>query len=248
MRRRTAAGVPLVLLALSLAGGGCVTREAERIAERRVNALLPQYLGPADRYQTRVRDTASGLLRGRMRHVHVEGRRVRVSDDLTLDNLTLDLANVSVDTRAKRLKSIEAIAFTATLGEAGANRYLRARRADLPELSVRFRPGEATVRARPEFAGVSLPIPLVVRGTLTPRPGGAQLDFTPSGAQVSVVPIPGGVVRFAAERLNPLVDLGVLKLPVRVEAVEVREGTLFLRGTVDPADLLRAANASAVPP
>ena len=103
------------------------------------------------------------------------------------------------------------------------------------------------MRARPEFAGVSLPVPLVVRGTLTPRPGGAQLDFTPSRAQVSVVPIPGGLVRFAAERLNPLVDLGVLKIPVRVEATEVRDGALFLRGTVDPADLLRAANAASPP-
>ncbi len=232
---------------LSLTGGGCA-RRAERIAEQRIDNLLPQFLGPADKWSSRVRDNPAALLRGRLRRVRVDGENVRVSDELTLDHLTLDVADLRVDTREKRVSSVGAIGFSARLSETSLNRYLRARRPDIPGLSVRLRPGEATIRARPELAGL-LGIPLSVRGTLSPRSngGGTLLDFVPGGANVSIVPIPGIVLRFVAERVNPLVDLAALRAPIRVEQVAVGEGEVTLTGSVDGEALLRAAATGAVP-
>lgn len=229
------------IICLSLTGGGCA-RRVERIAEQRIDTLLPQFLGPADRWSSRVRDNPAALLRGRLRRVRVDGENVRVSDDLTLDHLTLDVADLHVDTREKRVTSVGAIGFSARLSETSLNRYLRARRPDIPGLSVRLRANEATIRARPELAGL-LGIPLSVRGTLSLRPNGngTLLDFVPGGANVSLVPIPGMVLRFVAERVNPLVDLAALRAPIRVERVGIEEGQVTLTGSVDGEALLRAA-------
>lgn len=231
----------LWLLVLAL-GAGC-GRDVQRAAERRINPLLPELIGPADKYSTRVRGKADALARGRMQSVHVDGAQVRMAPDLTLDTLALDLTNVSVDLKAKRLSNIENISFRATLGEANLNRYVRARRPDIPGLRVTLGPqnrvGSATVQARPEIWGL-VAAPLSVDGRITPRVGGRLLDFTPGGARVSVVPFPLPVLRYLADQLNPVVDLSTLRVPVRVERVEIQPGALLLTGTVDPADLLRA--------
>jgi hypothetical protein len=220
---------------------GC-SRPAERVAEKRINALLPEYLGPADRYSTRVRETTSGLLRGRLRRVEVNGVNVRLSDDLTVDHLALHISDVSVDTRAQRIQSVGAIRVAATVGETNLNRYLRARRPDIAGLQVRLGTGEATVRATPEVADL-FGVPLQVRGVLRPRSGGALLDFVPGGARVSIVPIPGPVLRFVGERLNPVVDLQTLHAPFRVEQITLRPGAAVLTGSADPAMLLASAAA-----
>ena len=225
---------------LTLTGGGCA-RRAERIAEQRIDNLLPQFLGPADKWSSRVRENPAALLRGRLRRVRVDGENVRVSDDLTLDHLTLDVSDLHVDTREKRVSSVGAIRFSATLSETSLNRYLRARRPDIPGLSVRLRANEATIRARPELAGL-LGVPLSVRGTLSPTASGngTLLDFVPGGANVSIVPIPGLILRFVAERINPLIDLAALRAPIRVTQVAVSEGQVLLTGSVDGDALLRA--------
>ncbi len=227
---------------MALVGAGGCSRPAERVAEKRINTLLPQYIGPADRYSTRVRETTSGLLRGRLRRIHVDGVNVRMSDELTLDHLALDISDVSVDAKGQRVQSVGAIRVAATLGEANLNRYLRARRPDIAGLQVGLGAGEATVRATPEIASL-FGVPLQVRGSLQPRPGGALLDFVPGSARVSIVPVPGPVLRFVGERLNPVVDLQSVRAPFRVEQIELRPGAAVLTGSADPAMLLASAAA-----
>ncbi len=227
----------LVLLTLTLLLAGC-GRNVEQVAERQINGLLPTLVGPADKYATRVRGRPDALLRGRMRSVHIEGEGVGMAGELTLDTLILDLTGVSVDMNAKRLSGIESITFSATLGEENLNRYVRSRRPDIFGLQVALGRSGATVSARPEiFGGISAPI--AVEGVMRPRPGGSLLDFIPAGARVSVVPVPAPALRYLADRLNPVVDLSTLRVPVRVERAEIRQGALLLSGTVDPAALLQ---------
>lgn len=242
----TRAALIVICLLVGLFAGGC-GRPAERVAERRINALLPQFLGPADRWTSRVSDNPLALARGRLRRVRVDGDNVRVSDSLTLDHLTLHVSDLRVDTKQQRISGVGGVRFSATLSETNVNRYLRARRPDIPGLSVSLGRGEARVSARPEVAGL-LGVPLSVRGTLRPRlsDGGvasSQLDFVPGGGAVSVVPVPSAALRFVAERVNPLIDLAVLKAPLRVEQVAIEPGQARIQGTVDGAALLRAAAA-----
>jgi hypothetical protein len=234
----------LALLAPLFFLAGC-GREVERAAERRVNGLLPALVGPADKYGTRVRGNPDALLRGRMRSVHIDGEGVRMTEELTLDTLTLDLTGVTVDVKAKRLSGIESVTFAATLGEGNLNRYVRARHPGIPGLQVALGQAGATVHARPEIFG-GIAAPLAIEGVITPRAGGGLLDFLPGGARVSVVPVPAPVLRYVAERLNPVLDLSTLRVPIRVEKAQIRQGALLLTGTVDPANLLRAGESAAM--
>lgn len=232
----------LALLALSLSG---CARPVERAAERRLVDLLPALIGPATKYSTRVRGGGS-LLRGRARSVHIDGWGVRLSESLTLDMLALDLSHVEVDRGSGRLRHVEGVTFTATLSGSRLQEYVASRRLGIPELRVGLDQSDAFVSARPEVLGVT-PVSVSVRGTITPRAGGTRLDFTPSGARVSIVPIPAPILRYLGERLNPVLDLSTLHIPVRVERAEVRQGALILQGTIDPAALLRLS-ASLPPP
>ncbi len=232
----------LLTLACLVLTGGC-GRSVERMAERRLNPLLPAFLGPAEKYSTRVRGNPGALSRGRLRSVHIEGIGVQVSSELTLDTLTLDLKGVDVDTKAGSLRDVESIAFGATLGEAGLNRYLRARRPDVAGLRVEIGAADMTVHAQPEVLELAS-VPVRVRGTVAPHTGGSLLDFTPGGARISVVPVPAPVLGYLARRVNPIVDLSTLRLPVRVERAEVRQGMLRLSGTVDPGAVVRAARSA----
>jgi hypothetical protein len=245
-RRRDSGGrlfAPLLLLVLPLVVAAGCGRGVERIAERRVNALLPEVIGPADRYATRVRgDSPGALSRGRMRRVHVDGVGVRLSETLTVDTLVLDLDQVAVDLKARRLRGVERVTFRASVGEENLNRYLRAQRPDIPGLRVALGPSRATVHARPQLLGIST-VPVSVDGAVTPRAGGRFLDFIPNGAQVSIVPVPAPVLRYLSEKVNPVIDLTAVRIPVRVERVEIRSGTLLLGGSVAPEDLLRLAAA-----
>lgn len=228
---------------LMLLPAGC--REVERVAERKVNDILPGYVGPADKYSTRVRGNPDALRRGRMRSVHVDGVNVRLTEDLTADALRLDLENVDVDTGTKRLRSVERVTFLAMLGEASLNRYIKARRPEIRDLRVELGAADATVHATPEILGVAL-TPIAVKGTVTPRDGGSLLDFTPGSGRVAVVPVPAALLAYLAQNLNPVVDLSTLRIPIRVEKSEIKDRAVYLTGTIDPADLIRAsATASA---
>jgi hypothetical protein len=182
----TAAALLLAALAaVALLAGGC-GRPAQRIAKSGSTHCCPRILWPADHYSTRVRDSTSGLLRGRLRSIHVDGVNVRMSDDLTVDRLALDVRDASVNTRTQRLNRIGSVTFAATIGEANLNRYVRALRPDIENLSVRLRAGEAILQAKPDVADL-FGLPVSLRGTLRPRAGGdgTQLDFVPGGARVA---------------------------------------------------------------
>lgn len=239
-------GLITALLCLGVAVGvaGC-GRTVERKAEAAVKEILPTYLGPADKYETRVRGSAAAIIRGRLAHVHVDGKNVRLTPDLIADELTLDLTDVEVDTRARQLRAVGSCAFSVALGEAHLNRYIRARRSDIPELRVSLQEsgdgGRITVSARPTLLGIPT-FPVTVSGRVSPKPpNGVALDFSPERARVSIVPIPSVVLDYLAPRLNPIVDLSMLRVPVQVRHAEVRGRRLLVSGTITPEDLLRAS-------
>jgi hypothetical protein len=242
----------VALAALLVLGGliclfspGCA-RVAEQKAEQRVNALLPGYIGPAQRYQTRIRSESTGaLMRGRVRSVHVDGTSVQLEPMLTFDTLTLDFSEVEVDPKAGVLRSVGSAAFGCRIAEASLNRYVRAQRPDIPDLSIALRGDRIVVTARPEVLGIGAPVS--VEGTLAPRSGGSYLNFEPDRAKVTIVPVPGLVLDYLSRRLNPVIDLSRLRVPIRVERAEVRGGALHLSGSVLPDDLLKAAGATSQP-
>lgn len=233
-----AVGLVLLLPLLLLAGCG---RTVERKAEQMVNEVLPAYLGPAEKYSTRIHgDSAGAVIRGRLRSVHIDGQKVQLAPDLVVDEVTLDFAEVEVDTKSRRLRAVGSAEFTCRIGEARLNHYLRSVKPDIPELAVRLRGDTLFVRAKPEVLGV-LPVPVEVEGRLRPRPGGRLLDFDPDRARVSILPIPGVVIDYLAQKLSPTIDLSRLTIPIHVRSTQVRGGVIVLSGYLDPDDILKAA-------
>lgn len=244
--RRIRRPVTVLLFAALCLISGC-GRAVERKAEDAVNAILPEYVGPAEKYQTRVRGGTTAIVRGRLRSVHVEGTQVRLMPQLTADTLVLDLDDVEVDTKARTLRSVGAIAFVAELGETNLRRYVDAQNFDIRDLRVSLANGAVRVTARPVLLGIPT-VPFTVSGRLVVRGAdGFALDFQPSRANVSVVPVPGILLDYLSEKLNPLLDLSTLRLPIHVREAQIERNRLVLRGTVRPDDLLRAAQQAARP-
>lgn len=227
---------PVLLLGVLLLVG--CARPAEREAEKRVNALLPRYIGPAQKWETKIKgDSMGAVMRGRLRSVHIVGTGVQVAPDLILEKVLLDFEEVAVDTKAQRLQSVGKATFSGSVRDVVLSRYLRKQRPDIKGLNLTFDKGEIVVHADPDAFGI-IKVPTDVRGRLVPR-GGGVMDFAPSGANISIVPIPQPVLDYLSKKLNPAVDLSHLTAPLQLERAETSGFFLTLSGSIRPDDLLR---------
>ncbi len=215
---------------------GC-TRPAENRAQKTINALLPEAIGQARRYRTKVDgDSLGALMRGRIRRVTIEGDDVALEPDLLLETLWVEANEIDVDLRARTIQRVGAARFSARLSQAAVERFVRARRSGLGTVQITLRDEGMLLSARPEVLGYPT-VTVTVIGALSPRDGGTQLDFTPDRGRLARLPIPGPVVDFVARQLNPALDLRGLRLPIRVDRVRPVDGALVLSGTIPPDSL-----------
>jgi hypothetical protein len=228
--------IPFVVLALVLVG---CARPGEKQAEKAIQKLLPEYLGPAKSYTTRVKGKSLGaVMRGRLREVRITGTDVQLTDELLVRELTIDAEEVAADLKTHSLKGIGKAVFTARIDEARLDAMARKRRPKLLDLKLALRGRSVQVTLRPEVFGYPT-LPITVDGTLAVRGGGKSLDFSPDRGRLTVVPIPEAVLDFMAERLNPVVDLSALTVPIRMERAESVGGQLVLSGTIPPDEIAR---------
>ena len=224
------------VLAASLIG---CARPGEREAEKAIVRLLPSYLGPARAYSVNVKGKSLGaIVRGRLREVHIMGDGVQLTEELTVRRLTVDADQVATDLKARTLQGVSQARFTAQIEERSLDSMARRRRPKLLDLKLRLTGRQVEVTVRPEVFGHPT-IPITVLGSLTPRSGGTALDFEPDRGRLAIVPIPQALLDFVAERLNPVVDLSGLSVPIRVERADVEAGALTLTGSIPPDRLAR---------
>ncbi len=226
----------LAILALSLVG---CARPGEKEAEKAIVKLLPEYLGPAKRYRTQVKGKSLGaVMRGRLREVHIIGEEVQLTNELTVRELTIDAEEVAADMKTRSLKGVGKATFSARIDERPLDSMARKRRPKLLDLKLALRGKYVQVTVRPELFGYPT-IPITVDGTLAVRGGGKSLDFEPDKGRLTIVPIPEPILDFVAERLNPVVDLSALTVPIRIEKAEAQGGRLVLSGTIPPDEISR---------
>ena len=240
-----------ILLTLSLAG---CHRPLETHVEHSLTDLLPRYLGKADSYTARVEGRPDALYRGHLRRVHIEGVNVALLPDLTVEKLTVDVREVSVNRGTNALESVGETRFVTRVGEAALNRYVTRRRPDIHALRLSLgADGKATVTATPALWGVPA-VPVSLRGTVAVAEDGSHLLFAPDRASVNVAGVgvgtglPGFVAEHIASRLNPVADFGAMRLPLRAESVRIERGAATIAGIVPPGVLQKAvAEAQAAP-
>lgn len=236
------AGAAAVLLTVGIGSGGCARRIAEGKAAAYVNALAPRYVGPADKWDSHIDgDSLQAVARGHIRRVHMEGQNVLLQTNFKAESVTLDFSDVAVNLKENTLESVGEVRFSCRIGSENLDTYVRSLRASgLRDMHIGLTNDRIVVTARPEVLGVA-PVPVRVEGFLTPRDNGTFLDFTPDTARVSIIPVPGLVLPYIARKLNPTLDMKNLRVPIQITQAVVMRGVLVLRGTIAPADLLRAA-------
>jgi len=231
-----------------MGAGGCA-RIAQRKAEQGINGFLPQYLGPADKYETKVSGSFSALSAGRVGGIRITGTNVRVSPDLTVNNLQLNLTDVETGAGkngARTLTKVGGATFAVRLSGANLTAYGRARRPDLSNLKIETINGVLALSARPQLAGYPLAT-IRVEGSLSPRPeNGSQLDFSPDKARLSIVPLPIALVEYVTEKFNPAVDLSEMRLPVTARRAFIENDFLVIEGDVPPEVMVEASQKDGI--
>ena len=209
----------------------------QETAAHKIADALPRVLGPASHYDVQVDGDPFALTRGRARAVHIQGQDVQLSPSLTLNTLSVDAQDVSFDTSTRRLSSIGATAFSASLGQENLDRYLARYKSRLPGLVLTLGPN--SVEARVPVSALGLTTTAALSGSLQPDINDpSKLDFVSDGAQVGFVPVPAGLVNLALSSLNPVVDLSHLKVPLTVTNAGISDSRLQLSGVADLHDLV----------
>ncbi|MBC8141400.1 MAG: DUF2993 domain-containing protein [Armatimonadetes bacterium] len=235
----------LWLLPALLIVAGC-HRPVETRVEHAITDLLPRYLGQAKSYTARVEGRPDALYRGHLRAVHIVGEKVALLPDLTVEQLNVDIKDVSVNRGTNALDSVGETRFTARITEDALKRYIPRRRLHIKDLQVALgADGRVTVTATPALLGFST-VPVSLRGTVTPTENGASVLFTPDRASLNTgigtvgTGLPSIVADHIASRLNPVADFSTAPLPIRAESVQIERGAVTIAGTIPPGALQQA--------
>jgi hypothetical protein len=233
--RRVAAGTrafaPSLLLCALLVVPllcGCSTRFVRGRAERRIQHKLVDLIGPAERYQVRVRGTKDAeIVAGRLRRIDVDGWNVRAANQIDLESFHLELNNLRYHAPPDESLSIGDSHLEIQITEPALNSYLRRQHPDnRPEITLDN--GKVTLKGSLRLLGIDTP--LVTAGWLEVVDQ-TRVNFRAESVRLSTEPIPGIGTEYVESHLNPLLNITRLNLPLRLDEIEVRPGRLIVRGS-----------------
>jgi hypothetical protein len=222
-------------LVLCLAGG-CGGSSPFRSVERSIRDELPRLIGPADRYAVTVSRSGGGLLAGHIPWINIHGRNVRVVAGLNLDDLQVRLEDVRFSRTSRKVQQIGGTQFEAQVSAASVASYLHHRSPNLRDVQVAFAGSSVRVSAARPLLGIGMPFEVEGQPILRSP---TAIDFAASRVAVLRLGLPEFAVRHVQERINPLVDLTAMPLPLNLTAVRVEGGRVLISGTahLDPARL-----------
>lgn len=225
-------------LCVALALAGCVGGPARRKVEQAIEPALPKLIGPADSYSVKVDAGVTDLMNNHLDGIRIVGKNVMMDGKYFLDDLVVDMRDVEFDPEARTLKKAGTTRVQVALYESSMPRYVTKDHPDIKNAEVKVSDGIMTVMARPEMMKVSARIEAV--GQLRIH-GDSQLYFTLVKLNAGGVPVPDAVARPFINRLNPVLDLSSLRMPLKLTSVKLVPGKVLLNAT---ADLTRGLPAS----
>ena len=225
---RIASAVGILVLS-----AGC-GRVVNRTVERRIREALPRTFGPAKDYRVHVASPMGRTLRGQLGTVTVDGDDVKLASGMVLEGLNLDLKDVDVDVKQKRLREIKESRFRIVIRDSAIDRFLvgkSLRGETVKNAHITFGEGNSlTVKADRIVDGATVPVSAV--GSLKIRdPQHVGVDLT----SLSVVgaPVEGPELEVVRSALENAIDLSRLPLHIRLTRIGTSRGTLLLEGTAD---------------
>lgn len=231
--RRHGLAVVLLLAGLLALTGGC-GRVVNRTVERKIREALPGTLGPAREYRVHVASPMGRTLRGQLGSVNVGGDEVELPNGMVLEGLSLDLKDVDVDVKRKRLRSIKESRFRIIIRDTDVDHFLAGKSPKgetVRNAHVTFGAGGALVVTADRIVDGET-IPMRAAGSLKirdPQHAGVDLD------RLSVVgaPVEGPELELVRSKVENAVDLSRLPIPVSLTRIDSGAGTLILEGTAD---------------
>jgi hypothetical protein len=200
------------------------------LAESILKSELPKRVGPAKRYDVKVDRAGSDLLKGRLSKVDVTGIDVRTKDGLTLPELGFTLNDVKLGLTSRRLDSVGKSDFTAGLPAEAITAFVRHRGGPrLKDAKVVLEDGEILVAANPELLGFGVPSEVAGKPVLR---GTDAIDFKASKAAVFGVKLPRLALDALEKKVNPVVELSGLNVPVRIMKLAVQGERLVADGAL----------------
>lgn len=218
-------------LAASLALAGCGSPLNDTAAHKIADAL-PSTLGPASHYEVQVDGDSFALSRGHVHAIHIQGKDVQLTPNLTVDTFDAAATDVSFSRASRRVTHVGQTDLTVTIGQEHLSAYLRKAKPRPSGLSVTLRESDLSARVPVTFLGMKTSVTLI--GTLSPsdsEPG--KLDFIDHSARFSIVPLPAALVNLALEILNPVIEFTGLRVPLNITQAAVVHHHLVLTGSAD---------------
>ena len=204
------------------------SKDGFSLVEAILRSELPRRVGPARRWDVKLDRAGSDLLRGRLSKVDVHGFDVRTQDGLGIPELDMTLQDVRLGLASRSLESVGKSEFTAGLGAAAITAFVKHRGGPkLKDVRVKLERGEIMVGATPEVMGFGLPSEVSGKPVLK---GADAINFEASRLTVFGVRLPALAVEALERKINPVVDLSGLKVPVRVTDLRVQGDRLLAEG------------------
>jgi hypothetical protein len=221
------------LLAAVLTCCGCSTRFVRGRAERRIQHKLADIIGPAERYQVRVRGTKDAeIVAGRLRRIDVDGWNVHAGNQIDLESFHLELHNLRYHAPPDESLTVGQSQLEIQITEPALNRYLRRQNPDnQPEITLDS--GRVTLKGNMRLLGIDTP--LVTTGSLE-IVDHTQVNYRAETVRLGAEPIPGIGTEYVEKHLNPLLNVTRLNLPLRLDEIEVQPGRLIVRGSASLPD------------
>lgn len=176
---------------------------------------------------------ALALAAGRVDLLRIDARNLIVSG-LRVQRLFVDVEGADIDVRGVlrgrglQLRDVRQSNLTVIVAEDDLNAYLHSRDGMLNALSVRLRPGAASVDGRVTLLGLGVDVALDGRFVVE---GGARLRYVVDKFRVGGAVVPEIIKNELVKRVDLSLDVSGLPVPVVLREVSVQDGVVYVFGT-----------------
>jgi hypothetical protein len=226
--------VGAALMAVMILATGCENPVRKKV-ENRIEAALPRLIGPASSYSVRVSGSTMGMLKGKLRTTHIQGRDVRLPSGIMVAELDVVSHGIEIDRHRQQISSVVDTSYRATLAQDALNKYLCDTYRQVPHLKAELIKDQLRLSAAPDVAGVQVRIS--ADAALKVREG-RYLILDLKKVAVIGVGTPGFAREYLESRVNPVFDSTNLGYDARVDRVSIRPAGVTIEGTLDLAKQL----------
>lgn len=208
-----------------------------QLAETFLKGELARKLGPAQEYQVRVDRETTNLTQGQLGPVDVTGLDVQTKDGLIISRLEIHLDPSRIGPNFRPVEGELGGTFLAEFSKQNVTRYVRRRMGrKLPDFQLAFYRDRIVVRGKPDVSGVDLPSEVAGRPYVR---RGSEVHFRASRVKVLGIRITEVAANALEKRINPVINLADLDLPIQIRRLRVRRNALTLEGNLDLSELTR---------